>query len=67
MMSHGQYVNPGNSGFKRILNSEYMDKIAMISRVNSRIDSPEGCGSGIYDRNPSHKEGWLTVCYIRLP
>lgn len=41
-MRHGQYVNPGNSGFRRILNSEYIDKTAMISLVSSRIDSPEG-------------------------
>lgn len=37
-MRHGRYVNPGNSGFKRILNSEYIDKTAMISRVRSLCD-----------------------------
>ena len=41
-MEHGQYVNPGNSGFQVILNSEYIDKTGLIGQMNSRIDSPEG-------------------------
>jgi len=41
MMEHGQYVNPGNSGFRRILNSEYIDKTGLIDLMNKRISSPE--------------------------
>ena len=41
-MKHGQYVNPGNSGFQVILNSEYIDKTGLIGQMNSRIDSSEG-------------------------
>lgn len=41
-MVHGQYVNPGNSGFRVILNSEYIDKTGLIGQMNSRIDSQEG-------------------------
>ncbi len=41
-MKHGQYVNPGNAGFKRILNSEYVDKTGLIELINDRICSPEG-------------------------
>lgn len=41
-MEHGQYVNPGDSGFRVILNSEYIDKTGLIGLMNSRIDSPEG-------------------------
>lgn len=36
---HGKYVNPGNKGFERILNSEYIDKTGIISLVNNRINS----------------------------
>lgn len=41
-MEHGQYVNPGNSGFQVIINSEYIDKTGLIGQMNRRIDSPEG-------------------------
>ena len=41
-MLHGQYVNPGNEGFRRILRSEYVDKSGLIGLINRRIDSPEG-------------------------
>lgn len=41
-MEHGQYVNPGNSGFQVILNSEYIDKTGLIGQMNSRIGSSEG-------------------------
>ena len=41
-MRHGQYVSPGNAGFKRILNSEYIDKTGLIAEINKRICSPEG-------------------------
>jgi hypothetical protein len=39
---HGKYVNPGNKGFERILNSEYIDKTGLISLMNNRINSTEG-------------------------
>lgn len=42
IMEHGQYVNPGNSGFQVMLNSEYVDKTGLIGQMNSRIDSSEG-------------------------
>ncbi len=41
-MTHGRYVNPGNAGFQRILNSEYIDKTGLISLINERLNSPEG-------------------------
>ena len=41
-MLHGQYVNPGNEGFRRILRSEYVDKSGLIGLINRRIDTPEG-------------------------
>lgn len=33
----GIYLNPGNGGFERIVNSGYIDKTGMISVINSRI------------------------------
>lgn len=50
-MVHGQYVNPGNIGFQRILNSEYIDKTGLIEQINKRINSPEGLQVRIYCRN----------------
>ena len=41
-MRHGRYINPGNSGFKRILNSEYIDKSMLIDLINDRVGSTEG-------------------------
>ena len=35
----GMYLNPGNSGFKRILKDYYVDKTGMIELINNRIDS----------------------------
>ena len=35
----GMYLNPGNSGFKRILKDYYVDKTGMIEIINGRIDS----------------------------
>ena len=40
-MKHGQYINPGNTGFQVILNSEYIDKTGLIAEVNRRLDTPE--------------------------
>lgn len=33
----GTYLNPGNKGFKRIVNGEYVDKTGLISLINSAI------------------------------
>ena len=38
----GIYLNPGNNGFKRIMNGRYVDKTGLISLINDRIDSPDG-------------------------
>ena len=35
----GTYLNPGNSGFARIINSDYIDKTGMIGIINSTIDT----------------------------
>lgn len=35
----GTYLNPGNSGFVRILKSEYVDKTGLISLLNQTIDT----------------------------
>ena len=35
----GMYLNPGNSGFKRILKDYYVDKTGMIEIINNRINS----------------------------
>ena len=37
----GIYLNPGNSGFKRILGSEYIDKTGIIAKINDTIDTPK--------------------------
>ena len=38
----GVYINPGNSGFTKILESEYIDKTGLIEIINNRINSTEG-------------------------
>lgn len=35
----GTYLNPGNSGFARILKNKYIDKTGLIGVINSTIDS----------------------------
>ena len=35
----GTFLNPGNSGFSRIVASDYVDKTGMISLINSTIDT----------------------------
>ncbi len=35
----GIYVNPGNTAFQRINNSEYVDKTKLIELINTRIDT----------------------------
>ncbi|MCD7818471.1 MAG: AAA family ATPase, partial [Lachnospiraceae bacterium] len=36
----GTYLNPGNRGFKNILNDTYVDKTGLIDFVNQSIDTP---------------------------
>ena len=33
----GTYLNPGNKGFQKILQSEYVDKTGMIALINKDI------------------------------
>ena len=35
----GYYLNPGNSGFERILSSAYVDKTGLIRHINEAIDT----------------------------
>ena len=35
----GTYLNPGNSGFARILKTDYIDKTGLIALLNDRIDT----------------------------
>lgn len=35
----GNYLNPGNDEFKRIIKSSYIDKTGLISIINSKIDT----------------------------
>ena len=37
--SVGTYLNPGNNGFERITQSNYVDKTGMISIINERINT----------------------------
>ena len=37
----GVYLNPGNSGFKKIRNSLYVDKTGLIGMINQTIDTPQ--------------------------
>ncbi len=37
----GDYLNPGNEGFREILNSKYVDKSGMIGLVNEVINSKQ--------------------------
>ena len=37
----GTYLNPGNSGFERIVKGKYVDKTGMISVVNERIGTTD--------------------------
>ena len=37
----GTYLNPGNSGFERIVRSGYIDKTGMIDLVNRRIGTTD--------------------------
>jgi len=34
------YLNPGNSGFEKMLNDSYVDKTGMIELINNTIDTP---------------------------
>ncbi|WP_243143539.1 AAA family ATPase [Pseudobutyrivibrio xylanivorans] len=37
----GIYLNPGNEGFKNIINGIYRDKTGLIDVVNSTINTPD--------------------------
>ena len=37
----GTYLNPGNSGFERIIKNYYVDKTGMIDIINKRIDTTD--------------------------
>lgn len=37
----GTYLNPGNSGFEEIRNSQYVDKSGMIALINSTIGTEQ--------------------------
>lgn len=37
----GRFVNPGNEGFRRILQGRYLDKMGIISLVNGVVGSAE--------------------------
>lgn len=37
----GTYLNPGNKGFQKILQSEYVDKTGMIALINKTIGTSE--------------------------
>ena len=36
----GTYLNPGNSGFARIVSGDYIDKTAMIALLNQTVNTP---------------------------
>ncbi len=36
----GIYLNPGNEGFRTILNGTYVDKTGLVDYVNSTVDTP---------------------------
>lgn len=61
----GMYVDPGNSGFRRILNSKYVDKTRLIELMNQRMDSPEGlvCVSRPRRFGKSYAAHMLTAYY----
>lgn len=35
----GTYLNPGNSGFERMIKTDYIDKTGLIALINKRIDT----------------------------
>ena len=37
----GTYLNPGNSGFERIIKNYYVDKTGLIDIINKRIDTTD--------------------------
>lgn len=37
----GTYLNPGNSGFARIVSGDYVDKTGLIGLLNRTIDTPK--------------------------
>lgn len=57
----GYYVNPGNEGFQRILNAEYVDKTGLIALMNCRIDTPDGLVCAYRTK----KYGWSFHAHLR--
>ena len=45
----GIYLNPGNSGFQRIVNSEYVDKTGLIGLVNQVMDTVDNSVKSIHN------------------
>ena len=41
VISMGTYLNPGNEGFRKILQSEYVDKTGLIALINKTIGTME--------------------------
>ncbi len=37
----GAYLNPGNSGYQEILQSEYVDKTGLIALINNTVGTRE--------------------------
>lgn len=37
----GNYLNPGNSGFKEIRNSTYVDKSGLIELINQTLETKQ--------------------------
>lgn len=61
----GYFLNPGNEGFQRILNAEYVDKTGLIELMNCRIDTPNGlvCVSRPRRFGKSYAAKMLTAYY----
>ncbi len=45
----GTYYNPGNKGFQKILQSEYVDKTGLIALINKTIGTTEMLTCAIYN------------------
>ena len=62
----GTYLNPGNKGFKRIVNGEYVDKTGLISLINSAIGTTKNL-IYLYQQAPPFREilrGADAVCLL---
>ena len=59
----GIYLNPGNSGFERIIKDDYEDKTGLISLINKTIGTTTAGSknkqienAGAWDSDAEHKE-----------